>query len=781
MLFALPLVVVAQSASDQSWMSPEIQQQYQRYLKEKQSPMLNQGLPAYETPPIFEGTDTLRFEQKEQTQKKAEKKTIEEVSFFDRVVIDGDTVQSIKKAAPRELEFYGAEFFQEHRNKAISRDLASGKYIIGIGDNILVSLWGSVDYEYNLTVDREGKVFIPKAGTVALAGLDFSESKKAITDVLKKIYSDFEIDITLGKIGGSTVFVVGEAAFPGTYSLPGIAHVIEALIVAGGPNEYGSYRNIQVYRSGRLVDRFDMYDFLIGGTTGGGIQLADGDVVLIPRLGPTVKVRGRVRRPAIYEIDDETTFGDVLELAGGALPDAHIQSAIIDRVRNGIHKIVTVDFSDSSALAEPAFDSDDISIFPVEAYRYNIVTLQGQVVQPGSYGLLDSMRISDVLMDGEQLLPDAYRKRADLVRVLPDRTKEIIPIDLDSIFADPKGPGNVLLKNEDLIVVYSIWDITDKEFVSIYGAVRRPGEYALFKNMRVSDLVFESGGFIPSAFTEMAELARVRPGEPTRTLSIDLIKPLANPGSPEDVILWPYDILFIRNVPGWKLQDVVTIAGEVKFPGKYALGKPNERLSDLIERAGGFSDEAFVAGAVFIRPRLSQEIKNRNLENIVQQTQEAILDSEGNVVTAPFLFTYTPEQIARVIIDMDKVIGGRFEDDIVLEDGDSIYIPKTPTGVNVLGMVASNGTIRWIRGKRLSYYIDRAGGLTRNADEKGIRLVKANGKVLKASLRTSDIEPGDAIIVPQRLKKKSDWMSTLSQTISILSGLATSIYILLRI
>jgi protein involved in polysaccharide export with SLBB domain len=256
---------------------------------------------------------------------------------------------------------------------------------------------------------------------------------------------------------------------------------------------------------------------------------------------------------------------------------------------------------------------------------------------------------------------------------------------------------------------------------------------------------------------------------------------MKSPGEEDDVELWPYDILFIRDVPEWKLQDVVSVTGDVKFPGKYALESPNERLSDVIERAGGFTEDAFVAGAVFIRPRLSEEIKNRNLESIVQQTQEAVLDSEGNIVMAPFLFLYQTDQISRIIIDMERVMESKLEDDVILEGGDSINIPKTPTGANILGMVASNGTIRWIRGKRISYYIDRAGGLTRNADAGGIRLVKANGKVVKASLRTGSIEQGDAIIVPQRLKKKSDWMSVLSEAVTIVGGLATSLYILLNI
>ncbi len=772
--------IIAQTSVNSQSLPPEIQQQYQRYLEERQSPMLSQEMPSYESQPIFDSTDTLRFERDELLKAKT-LPSPDEIYFIDQILLEGDTIQSIRKAMPKELTLFGSDFFNPKKAKSVTTAPVSGDYICGIGDNILVSLWGSVDYEYNLTVDREGKVFIPKAGTVSVYGMSLDSARDAIKNALSSIYSDFELDVTLAKMSGSTVFVVGEAVNPGTYSLPGMAHVIEALVVSGGPNEFGSYRNIHIYRSGKQVATFDMYEFLLGGKTKGGFQLSNGDIVLIPRLGPTVKIRGKVRHPAIYEITETTTLKKALELAGGPLPEANISSAMIDRVDRGGHRIMTFDFGDETADSVLAKDGDDISVFPVQAFRNDIVTLQGMVVQPGAYGLFDSMRVSDIIQNGKQLLPDAYKERADLVRVLSDRTKEIISLDLERIINDPGCEQDIFLQNEDQIVIYSIWDITDKEFVSIYGSVRRPGEFELFKNMRISDLIFESGGFIPSAYTINAELARIKPGEPTKVIEIDLAKIIENPRGPDDLALLPYDIVFIRDMPGWKLQDVVTIVGEVEFPGKYALQNQNERLSDLIKRAGGFTDEAFVEGAVFIRPRLSSEIKSRNIENIVQQTQETVLDSTGSIASSPFLFVYTPEQIARIIIDVDRVLTGRFEEDIVLEAGDSIYIPKTPTGVNIVGMVASNGTIRWIKGKRLSYYIDRAGGLTRNADSGGIRLVKANGKVIKASLRTADIEPGDAIVVPQRIKKKPDWARAIGETVSILSGLATTIYVLMKI
>jgi len=761
---------------------PDLQRQYERYLSEaKTQAGASDAKFEYETPTIFEETDTTLFEQKETEQKEIVEQTDEGIVFNEYIVVEGDTVQVLTKATPRELRFFGADFFETSDAIPITEAPVSGNYVLAAGDNLLVSVWGNFDYQYNLTVDREGKVFIPKAGTVVVAGYSLDRATESITAVLSNVYSDFHVDVTIAKMRGITVFVVGEAQNPGVFALSGFAYVIDAMVAAGGPNIYGSYRNVMVYRNGRLASKLDLYDFILNGKTDANIQLANGDVITIPRLGPTVKVRGRIRRPAIYEIEDSTTLRGVIELAGGILPDAHNRSIMVDRIIAGQHQVASFDLSDSIGASIFASDGDDFSVFPIDEYRSDLVFLHGHVVQAGPYGLTDSMRISDLLIGGDQLLPDAYTKRADLIRVLPNRRKEIIPLAISEILANPGSPGDYLLRSEDMVFVYSIWDVEDKNEVSIFGAVRRPGNYELYQNMSVSDLVFESGGILESASLERAELARITPGEPSQIIFIGLGEVLENPRSANDIELLPYDALFIREITGWKLQDVITITGEVKYPGKYALQSKNERLSEVIARTGSFTPDAFLKGVIFLRPKLAEDIENKNLLNIVQQTQEVILDSTGGIIRPPLLFKYADEQLARIIIDMEKVVKGIPEDDIVLEAGDSIHIPKIPTGVTVVGMVASSGTIHWIAGKRVKYYIERAGGYTRNADKDGIRLVRANGKVEKLSDNSRKVEPGDIIIVPQRIKKQTDIMSFLNQTVAILSGVATTIYILMKL
>lgn len=783
LFFSLLCLAIFPQSQLPAGLTPQQLEQYQRFIQSSQKPQFSEEVPSYQTPEIYQDTARFRFEQEEKREDiKAEVVREEERGFYELVIVNKDTIQKILKAFPKDLTVYGIEFFSKKDGFAISEAPASGEYRLSAGDNLIISVWGSVDYEYNLTVDREGKVFIPKAGTVAVAGNSLESAKEQIKNALSRIYTDFSVDVTLGKIRGATVFVVGEARKPGAYNLPGISYVIDALVIAGGPNPSGSYRNIGVYRDGVRIATLDIYDFLLKGKTSGNVQLSNGDVIAIPRAGPMIKVRGKVKKPAIYEIRDGISVKEVIELAGGLLPVAHSKAIMIDRVEKGFHSIITINIEDSISAKTPVYDGDDISVFPGSGFRNNVVFLQGQVSQPGAYGIGDSTRISDLILRGEQLLPNAYLKRADLVRTLDNRLKRIIPVSLDSVLAYPRGEADYLLQSEDLLMIYSIWDVETKDYVAVYGSVKKPGEYELFSGMSVSDLIFEAGGPTRSAYWGEAELARIKPGETAKVIKFKLMEAYLNPGSEHDIPLLPYDVVFIRDVPGWKLHDIITITGEVKFPGKYALQKSYERLSEIINRAGGFTDEAFLNGAVFIRQSLSQTMRERNLQRVIQQTQEAVLDTLGNVVTAPFLFTYTPDQLRRIILDMDKaVVQGRLEEDIIMQAGDSIYIPKLPTGVSVVGMVASTGTIHWLPGKNIRYYIDRAGGLTRNADEDGIRLVKANGKVVRASMRTKGVEAGDAIIVPQQIKKRTDWGQILSQTVSIVSGLATTIYILLKI
>lgn len=785
-LYILMAIIIAIPAVFAQDVPPELMDEYRDYLdeaKSREGAATKPELSKYETPTIYEEADTALFEKI--SEKETEDIEIEEepekAVFKEYIIVNDDTVQTLIKATPRQLDFFGADIFDDEVIRSLPQAPMPESYIINQGDVLLVNLWGSVDYQYNLTVDREGKVFIPRAGTVTVAGYSLKKASEVIRNALSGIYTDFEVDISVAKVRGISVFVVGEVKDPGVYSLPGLSRAIDALVLAGGPNEYGSYRRIRVYRRGRLIANLDLYDFVLNGKIESNVQLANGDVITVPRLGSIVKVRGMVRRPAIYEIEDSTTVNEVIDLAGGLLPKANLNSVMIDRVVSGRHTVETININDTAETAQFAYDGDDFSIFPIEKYRSEVVFLKGQVVQPGSYGLTDSMRISDLLKQGEQLLPNAYTKRGDLIRTLADRRRSIIPIIIDSAIANPGGKHDILLENEDLFVVYSIWDIEEKREVTISGAVRRPAAYEYFVDMRVSDLVFEAGGVLESAYLKRAELARIIPGELSEITYLDLEEILSNPGGPKDIILKPYDAVFIREIPGWKLQDVVTITGEVKFPGKYAIRKNNERLSELIDRAGGLTSGAFLPGVRFLRPKLAKDIEGKNLVNIVQQTQEAILDSSGAIIRPPLLFKYSGDQLAQIIIDMEKVMRGLPEDDIILESGDSIHVPKTPTGVTVVGMVASSGTIHWVQGKKVKYYIERAGGYTRNADEDGIRLVRANGKVQKVSANYRKVNPGDVIIVPQSIKKQTDILSIINEAVSILSGMATTIYILFRL
>lgn len=761
--------------------SPVFCQDYEllrQYLERagKEETEVQEVVPA-EKLPLF--SDTLRFEAKKAEEIKKARVEEEKLPYFDEyIVINGDTVQTIRKATPRELTLYGSSFFERQQEGAVymGDSPAPQNYRLGPGDEIIINLWGGVSASYSLSVDRDGKIVIPQAGALSMAGLTLGAAKNVIASHLKKIYSDFQLDVALGKVKAIRVYVIGDVKYPGGYTLNGLANVVNALEMAGGIGEHGSLRDIRIIQAGRIRHRLDLYMLIQEGKLEKEIFLLPNDIIYVPPARGWVSVRGRVKRPAIYEIAGTEKMSDILSLAGGTLPDADIQHIMVDRIEKGEHRIVTVDSSDTDAV----LFGDDISVFPIDYTRRRLVFLEGNVNISGCFELKEGMRVSDLIGDGEFLLEDTYLKRADLIRLLPSQKRELIAVDLGAVLAGDEKE-NLLLKEDDRLIVYSVWDVQRKDYVSIDGMVFSPGKFELFENMRVSDLVFEAGGLLKKAYTGRAELSRVYPGEDsTEVIYIDLEKALK--GDPqEDVLLQPDDYLFIREVPGWKLQEIVTVLGEVNFPGNYAIVRKEEKLSELIERAGGFTNDAYIKGAVFVRPSITEEAVRRDLRRIVENTQEAIIDSLGNIQRVPLLYTFREENLNRVIINLEKIVKGDKKEDIVLQDGDTIFIPRKPSGVSVLGSVASTGTIKYIKGKNVGYYLEKAGGFTRNADKGEIRLVKASGKVIKCGLRFRDIEPGDAIVVPQTVKKKTDWGKILQDSITIVSGLATTLYIILKL
>jgi protein involved in polysaccharide export with SLBB domain len=751
---------------------------YQEYLKKKVKS--EEGdLSKYQTPEIYEPTDSVV------------KKKETPGSVFAPV----ETVLTvIPKAGPDSLRVFGYDMFNVSPSSFVPLAPTSvpPDYTLGPGDNVIVNLWGKVDLELDLTVDREGKVFIPKAGDLTVWGLTLDQFEKKLKMKLSTIYSDFKMNVIMGKIRSIKVFVFGEVKNPGGYTVSSLSTLFNALHLAGGPNQRGSMRKVKLIRNNKKIATVDLYQFLLRGYNRDDTKLASNDVVYVPVAGPTVKIKGEIKRPAIYELKGGERILDLVDLAGGLKPTAYQQRVMVNRIADQDQRVLLdVNLYNQSTLEKENLklkDGDDVAIFSIFDRIENLVWIDGKVKHPGAFQRNPGMRVWDLIRGGEQLQKDAYLPRADLIRTYPDERKQIIPLNLEKVLAKD-STGNVLLMDKDSLTVYGYWDVKRKKYVTIEGAVKKPGKYELYENMKLSDLVFLAGNPLKNTYVLRADIAHLNPGKPAdityvnlQDLYNDWENFIAKQNQDADLFLKEDDHVFIREIPGWSLQKIVTLEGEVMFPGKYALEQENETLYFLIQRAEGLTPKAFPKGAVFIRSSINQSANTNKIEDVVTSTQLLERDTLGNMVS-PAITPFNAARLNRVVIDLPMILqekGGK--SDIALQDGDSIFVPKIPSEVQVVGSVGSSSSIQFAPGKKVKYYIDRAGGYTRNSDKKQTRLIKADGKVISGgSLRGKRVELGDVIVVPQKIKGEKDWMKFMANAAVILSSVATTVFIMDRL
>lgn len=756
------------------------EKQYREYLRKKNAGEQGGDIAKYETPEIYGKTET-----------------VVELKKGNEIVVPSPVASGtpgIPKASPDKLEPFGYSMFNVSPSTFAPSEPTSvpPDYTLGPGDNIIVNLWGKVDLELNLTVDREGKIFIPKAGELVVWGLTMEQFEKKLRSKLSTIYSGFQMNVIMGKIRLIRVFVFGEVTNPGGYTVSSLSTLFNALYIAGGPNQRGSLRNIKLIRNNQEIATIDLYDFLLKGYNKDDTKLASNDVIYVPVVGSLVKIRGEVKRPAIYELKGGERVLDLTSLAGGFKPTSYLERVMIDRIAGQDQRVVLdVNLHDSSTLEQNNLelkDGDDVSIFSIFDWTENFVWLDGKVKHGGTFQRNPGMKIQDLIAQGEQLQKDAYLLRADLIRTYPDERKELIPVNLEKVLAGDSAE-NIVLQDRDRLVVYGYWEVNRKKFISINGAIKKPGEYELYENMKLSDLIFGAGNPLKSVYLLRAEIAHLNPGKPANITYVnlkDLYTDSANfivrQEQNVDVSLKEDDQVFIREIPEWSLQKIVALDGEAMFPGKYALGQDKETLYHLLGRAGGLTNNAFPKGVIFSRPRILKDMERKNVGDVVASSQLLERDSLGNILP-PAITPFNADRLNRVIIDLPKILrskGG--ESDIVLEDGDYIYVPRTPSEVQVVGSVSSSSSIKFCEGKNIKYYIDRVGGYTRNSDKSQTRLIKADGRVVSGgSLRGGRVELGDVVVVPQKIGKDRDWMKIVANTAAVLSGVVTTVFVIDRL
>jgi len=666
-------------------------------------------------------------------------------------------------AKPQEasrVPVFGAKLFEGSSTEfAPMIDIAPGPdYVLGPADELIVTVWGGVEFNWDVTVNREGKIVLPEIGVVSVVGLTIADVQKKLRKELGRVYKDFTLDVSLGKLRTIPVFVVGDVKRPGAYRVSAMATAFNALYRSGGPTRNGSLRRVKVIRNNKVISEIDFYEYLLKGDKSHDVRLEAGDTIFVPPVGKTSSVVGEVRRPARYELVGGEGVIDLIELAGGLTPGSYLSRVQIDRIESNERRIVR-DIDLSTAFQDSAsrvlsdielMDGDVVTVFKVLEERRNVVRLVGNVERPGLYELRPAMRVRDLILEAEGIRGETYLARAEIVRLRSFKTREVIAFDLGSAL-DGNPEDNLSLQNQDIVVVYARSDVRPKDMVAIMGRVRKPGEYELTPNMQVGDLIFRAGGLDESAYLLEGYVSRVMAplGADADSISIlipfDVGEAVLHDDSPDNIALRPNDKVIIRATPGWQLQEVVQVTGEVKFPGPYPLTRKGERLSDLIREAGGVTKEAFLRGASFFRPR------------------------EG-----------------RVIVDMAKALsnpGG--VEDIVLADGDSINVPRVPSTVRVAGAVMREGSLAYVPGKGFRYYLERTGGFIDESDPDNIRIVRVDGVVEKAERRfwfDRPVKAGNTIIVgAKKQQKEIDWSETIKDATSIVASVATTVYLVTRL
>mgnify|MGYP005832891611 FL=1 len=632
-------------------------------------------------------------------------------------------------------------------------------YRLGPGDEVIIDIWGTSQNTIRQQISPDGTINIEKIGPVSLSGMTVSEANEYLKRVLGKTYSGLdaldgtlEIRLTLGNARTIQINVMGEVIQPGTYALSSFSTVFHALYRAGGVNEIGSLRNVQVTRNGKTLAKVDVYDFIMKGKTQDDIRLQEGDVIIVPAYEALVQISGNVKRPMKFEMKKNETLATLIGYAGGFSADAYTRSLRVVRQNGEEYEINTVKEIDYSAY--PMRNGDVVTAEAILNRFTNKLEVRGAVYRPGIYQLNGEINTVRALVnEAKGLMGDAFTNRAVLQREREDLTTEIISVDVRSIMAGT-SPDIPLQKN-DILYIPSIHDLEDRGDVAIFGEVAKPDSYSYSDNMTLEDLIIRAGGLRESASTVRVDVSR-RIKDPKSTHSTDSIGQMFTFALKDGFVidgeqgftLQPYDQVFVRRSPGYQAQQNVQVTGEVIFGGTYAMTTTEERLSDLVKKAGGATPKAYLRGAKLIRVANDEEKKRmRDVINLMnRQFGEAMMDSLGIRVEDTF----------SVGIDLEKAMAQPgSEYDLVLREGDVLSVPKLNNTVKVNGAVMMPNTVGYLSDKNANYYLDQAGGYALNAKKSKKFVIYMNGQVARIKGRSKDkIEPGCEIIVPSKKNKR---------------------------
>jgi polysaccharide export outer membrane protein len=714
------------------------------------------------------------------------------------------TLLRLKPTGQEALKAYGYDLFEGVPSTfaPVTDIQVPVDYIVGPGDTLQIELYGNEPAEYELTVERDGRINFPKLGPIMVSGMTFDQAREAIEHRVSKQLVGARVSVTMGDLREIRVFVLGEAKKPGSYTVSGLSTMTNALFVSGGVKKIGSLRNIQLKRNGRLINTLDLYDLLLHGDTSADQQLLTGDVIFIPPIGRTVSVYGSVKRPAIYELKNEKTAGQAIEIAGGLTPDADAKLGQLERILpSGLRQMQNVNLTAAASRGIELDNGDKLRVPEIRPTLENSVKLTGYVFRPGAFEYHAGLRLTDVLDSFDELRPDADIHYIMIRREVPPEEKiEVISADLRRALASRGSAADPELRPRDQIYVFNLSAARERiiepiirdlelqatpdkpeQVVSIDGRVKAPGKYPLEPAMHVSDLIRAGGSLEDAAYGGQAELTRytVVDGDVRQTDLIPINLAAIWRGTPgADLPLQPYDVLVIKPIPMWMQPGVIEVLGEVRFPGKYPIHQ-GETLHSVLVRAGGFTDVSFPEGAVFIRDELKKREKdqlellaNRLQSDLAALSLEAVASSAavsnnggGGAGASQALIIgqqllgqlRETKPVGRLVIDAQGILKGSSGGplDVLVKDLDKLVIPKKQQEVTILGEVQSPTSHVFEPGLTRNDYIAKSGGTTQKADRKRIYVVRANGDVVSGGRsgwfrrsQSVEIHPGDTIVVP---------------------------------
>ena len=645
-------------------------------------------------------------------------------------------------------------------------------YRLGPGDEVIIDIWGASENTIRQQISPDGTINIGELGHLYLSGMTVEKAQDFLTKELRKIYSDTnnQIRVTLGNTRTIQINVMGEVVQPGTYALSAFSTVFHALYRAGGVNDIGSLRKVQLVRNGKKMATIDVYDFIMHGRTQDDIRLEEGDVVIVPTYESLVQISGNVKRPMRYEMKNGETVETLIGYAGGFTSDAYTKSLRMVRQNGKEYQVNTIDDKDYGSYR--LSDGDMVTAEAILDRFTNKLEIRGAVYRPGIYELNDNVNtVKALIARADSLTDDAFTTRAVLYRLRDNMTREVKQIDVAALI-NGTIPDIVLQRN-DVLFIPSIHDINDWGDVEIAGEVIAPGTYPYADNMTLEDLVIAAGGLKESASLVRVDVAR-RIKNPTSAedtkeigemFTFSLKDGFVVDGEP-GFVLQPYDHVYVRRSPAYSEQKNVAIDGEILYGGTYTLTSKDERISDLVKKAGGTTQFAYVRGAKLIRRANDNELQR--MQDVVvllrRQMGDERVDSLGIKVDSTF----------SVGIDLEAALKAPGSDaDIILREGDVVVVPKYNNTVRINGAVMQPNVVSYKQGKDVKYYIGQAGGYNQVAKKNKKYIIYMNGQIAAVKRRGKNlVEPGCEIIVPNKRQRQANWGNVLS-SLSAVSSIGT--------